>query len=121
MLGVKYIKEKKVEKPWCKVKVVTFEWALSTTCQHREKQQWIIHYCSQFHEHLTCSFCADILFPKNNKAKLQLEKSCKKTLVQKIWTWNVGEIDTWSKFHQQFTRALFAQNFGAKNYKAKMQ
>jgi len=26
----------------------------------------------------------------------------------------------WSQFHQHFTRTFFTQNFGAKNYKAKL-
>ncbi len=35
-------------------------------------------YCCQFHQHFMSSFCADILSLRNNKAKLLIEKSCKK-------------------------------------------
>ncbi len=38
---------------------------------------WNSNY-SQFHQHFLSSFCADILVPKNYKAKLDLEKSYKK-------------------------------------------
>ncbi len=33
---------------------------------------------SQFHQHFMSSFCANILSPKNYKAKLLVEKSCAK-------------------------------------------
>jgi len=47
---------------------------------------------SQFHQHFTGSFCADILYPKNYIAKL--EKSCAKHFWTKNCLYNVGEIDT---------------------------
>jgi len=39
--------------------------------------------CSQFHQHITSSFCADIFVPKNYKAKLLLEKNSEKHLSTK--------------------------------------
>ncbi len=49
---------------------------------------------SQFQQHFTSSFCADIILPKNYK--LLKEKSCKKYYhTKKSWLQNVDEIDTW--------------------------
>jgi len=48
---------------------------------HRQNQQgnWSSYYknSSQFHQHFTCCFCANILSPKNYEAKLQLKKGYK--------------------------------------------
>jgi len=64
--------------------------------------------CSQFHQHLTSSFCADILAPKNYKAKLKSEKSfaksfcMKKVSIKCWWNWHLWLIS--STFYVQLLR-----------------
>jgi hypothetical protein len=48
---------------------------------------------SQFHQHFTREFFADILLPKSLKAKHQLCNSWRQNFVQKTSTKNVDEID----------------------------
>jgi len=38
---------------------------------------------SQFHQYFTSSFCADILFPKNQSQTDIIEKQCKALLIEK--------------------------------------
>jgi len=42
-----------------------------------------VNTCSQFRQHFTSSFCADILLSKNFKAKMKVEKNILKTLSYK--------------------------------------
>jgi len=63
---------------------------LFTTCH-----QWS---CSQFHQHFTSSFCANILSQKYYKAELYLEKNCpkffrtKKLSIKCWWNWHLGVV-----------------------------
>ena len=52
--------------------------------------------CSQFHQHFTCSFCANFLLPKNTNLSHKFKKSCskelrmKKLLIKCWWNWHPG-------------------------------
>jgi hypothetical protein len=48
-------------------------------------------------------------------------KAAEGTLVRKICTINIDEIDYWCQFHQHFTRAFLANILVPKNFKPKTQ
>jgi len=57
----------------------------------------VFQSCSQFSQHFTSSFCTNILWPNNYKAKLYVEKSCAKLFcLKKSCSLNVDDIDTWT-------------------------
>ena len=78
-------------------------------------------YCSmssftsyiQFHQHFTSSFCANILTPKNYRAKLLLEKSFEKHFCMKKpwlkcrWNWHLHLIRSHQKSHFHISYNLF--------------
>jgi len=63
-------------------------------------------------------FFADILFTKNNKAKLKLGQSSKNTFIQKCFMQIVSEIAYNSQFHQC---SICVDILSPKNYKAKLK
>jgi len=67
--------------------------------------------CSQFHQHFTSSFCADILLTNNYKDKLKVEKSCIKHFSSNSCCLNVGEI-----WHLDI---FYAKILAPKNFKPK--
>ncbi len=91
---------------------------------HRYKNTYVLLYdihsnftYRQFHKYFMSSFCANILSPKNYKAKLQVEKNCakhnctKKLGVKCWWNWDLGLIS--STFDTQIlcTKVFFGSFF----------
>jgi len=73
---------------------------------------------SQFHQHLTSSFFADILSTENYQAKLQLEKSfkkhfhTKKVCIKCWWNWHQLTLAAqhWNKIHKGSNAATGASH-----------
>jgi len=70
------------------------DWSMTSEETSSASSLTLLSY-TQFHQHFTSSFCADIVLTKNYKAKLYLEKSCakhfhiKKAPVKCSWNWHL--------------------------------
>jgi len=74
----------------------------------------------QFYNILRAAFASISIQQKITNSNCKHIKAEKALLYLKNWPKNVGEIDTFSQFHQHFTSSFCANILLQKNYKAKL-